>query len=504
MSSKRNCIVSFYHDIEQNFDSDADPEVCRDVVKRFIALESRHGARATYNVVGRLFREQPDLIDWIVAAGHEVAFHSHEHHRDWRPEYYADEVALCRATSERPTGYRSPRSQWGQETLAALWEHGFLWSAENEPHRKEPYFVHKGLVRLPILTDDWPAFTGRQDHDAWVRELETAMATRPYVAIGAHDCVAATDPEAWLTTWERLLKAAAERGALMLSFAETADLYRRGAVARHYDATAKEWNDHSKTLYRSKRFQELIRAEAEKLEQPVVADLASAGGVQSFGLTDVAKHIYCVDNSPGMVASVKANAKLEGRLGELTATSLPDQSIDLVFCVNAIEYLYAAEDLATEIRRIAKPGATCLVAFPALGGCPERPPTSPPDRIQHYFTRDEVLQWGALLGQGRLLGIQYDPSEPITAEREQAYLEMERNPPPDVVPMFWVYVTRVERAPTAPGRRTIPLALCPFAFRAQRFEGLKSAFRSAKKRVPRPLKQAAKALVGRSGRRPAP
>ncbi len=502
MSKKANCVVTFYHDIEQDLDSDADPVICRQVVDRFIEIENRYGARATYDVVGRLFNEQPDLIEAIEDGGHEVAFHSHEHHRDWNPDYYAAEVALCRATSASVKGYRSPRSQWGRETLEALCDHGFLWSAENEPHRKEPYFVHRGLVRLPILTDDWPNFTGRRTAADWVSEFRRAISDRPYVAIGMHDCVAAENPDEWLRTWEELLQVAAGQGALMLTFSESADLYRRGAVAKHYDATTGEWNRHSKTLYRSKRFQEIIREEASKLDMPVVADLASAGGVQSYGLVDVAKRIFCVDNSPGMVASIKDVDRIEGRVGDLVATTLDDHSIDLVFCVNAIEYLFDASDLAIEIKRIARPGATCIVAFPALGGCPERPPISPPDRIQHYFSRDEAVQFGNLVGHGEVFGVQYDPREPASHEQEEAWRSAELAAESDDVPMFWVFVGQVdERSVPGPRRRFISLDDCPFQFRSQRFEGMKSAFRSAKKRVPAPVKRAAKALLGRSATR---
>ena len=502
MNSNAPGIVCFYHDIEQDFDSSADPEVCRDVVRRFAELEQRYGARATYDVVGKIQTEQPDLLEIIRAAHHEVAFHSHGHHRDWNKDYYAEEVALCRAASALPRGYRSPRSQWGRETLEALWENGFLWSAENEPRTPEPYFIHKGLVRLPILGDDWPAHTGRQSREDWVAEFRAAVDSRVFTAVGMHDCVAAEEPDAWLATWEEMLKIASKKGLQMLTFSEAADLFRRGAVARHYDLTAVRWNAHSQQLYRSKRFQELIRAEAEALDNPVVADLASAGGVQSFGITDICSRIYCVDNSPGMVDSVEDRAPLEGRLGELTATGLPDESCDMVFCVNAIEYVYEFEDLAEEIKRIAKPGATCLVAFPAEGGCPVRPPTCPPDRIQRYFTRDDVERFGARIGNGQIFGVQFDATEPASDTEEARYRQLDDVQPADKIPMFWVYVGTHEReAMPDSGLRLIPLDQCPFRFHAQRFDVIKNAWRDAKRQVPKPLKQVAKALLGGQRRR---
>jgi peptidoglycan/xylan/chitin deacetylase (PgdA/CDA1 family) len=80
-------IVTLYHDVEQDIDSEADPQACRMAVKRLLELEQRYGITATYNVVGKLFREQPDLIEWILAAGAEVAFHSYHHFPDFaRPQ----------------------------------------------------------------------------------------------------------------------------------------------------------------------------------------------------------------------------------------------------------------------------------------------------------------------------------------------------------------------------------------------------------------------------------
>ena len=48
-----SCIVTFYHDVEQDIDSEADPQACRDAVRDFLELERRYDMSVTYNVVGR-------------------------------------------------------------------------------------------------------------------------------------------------------------------------------------------------------------------------------------------------------------------------------------------------------------------------------------------------------------------------------------------------------------------------------------------------------------------
>ncbi|MHA1170121.1 MAG: polysaccharide deacetylase family protein, partial [Candidatus Hodarchaeales archaeon] len=152
--SKYNCVVTFYHDVEQNMDSSSNVDKCRYALNEALKIEKKNGITATYNVVGKLFMEQPDIIDRIVKSGSEVAFHSFNHQNDWKPSFFYDEVKLCREMSSLPVGYRSPRSQWNLSTLNALMKYNFIWTAENDLHG-EPYLIRDKLMRLPISQDDW-------------------------------------------------------------------------------------------------------------------------------------------------------------------------------------------------------------------------------------------------------------------------------------------------------------------------------------------------------------
>ncbi len=221
-------IVTFYHDIEQNIDSTADPKICMEMVKEFLNLEKKYNIPVTYNVVGKLFKEQPDLIKQITEAGQEVAFHSYNHQPDWNPRYYSNEIDLCKKVSSLPLGYRSPRSKWNGITLRKLREQGFLWSAEGGAN-KEPYFIYKDLVRLPISGDDWPLQTGAMNIEKWVEQFRGLLEERLYVAFGSHDSVTSFSPEERLRAWEMVLRVAVESKVLCVTFSEAADLYRRAA-----------------------------------------------------------------------------------------------------------------------------------------------------------------------------------------------------------------------------------------------------------------------------------
>ena len=160
--------VTLFHDIEQNVNCNADREACRRIVKDLLALEGRYGIRATYNVVGRLFREQPDMIDWIAGEGHEIAFHSYNHRIDCPAEEFRREIGLCRKISPEPRGYRSPQSRWSRDTLEGLCAHDFSWNAESDK-ATAPYVILGDLVRLGISGDDWSLHRDGMPAERWVK-----------------------------------------------------------------------------------------------------------------------------------------------------------------------------------------------------------------------------------------------------------------------------------------------------------------------------------------------
>ncbi|MBU1062083.1 MAG: methyltransferase domain-containing protein, partial [Candidatus Omnitrophica bacterium] len=445
--------------------------------------------------------EQPDLIEWILQGGHEVAFHSYNHQSDWQPKYYFSEIDLCRKVSSVPLGYRSPLSQWDYSSLKSLWKNGFLWNAEDDRHR-EPYFIYEGLVRLPIAADDWLFYTGALTSDAWVRQFRELLKTRNYFGFGSHDSVVSFAPEERLKNWERVLQIATEDKILLVTFSEAADIFRRAALSRYYTTIAASWNRSTKTLYRTKRFREMVRSEAEKLNQPVIADLGSGGGVLSSPMKDIAKDIYCVDNAPWMVKDVGMDSCIRACTGEVTDSNLPDNSIDLVICARVIEYLFWPDRLADEIRRIGKIGGIYLVTFPAFRGCYILHNGPPPDRIRHYFTSDEIKKWAEQIGPGRLIGIQYSEAEPDSLEIEEQYRAMENNPPRGVYPTNWVYIGIVQKQFTPKHyRKTIPVSMFNFRFPSQWYSYvriyLKMYLDNAKGLFPRRIRRLIKKILCR-------
>jgi len=100
--------------------------------QRLLDLLAAHRVRATFFVLGRVAEAHPELVQRILAAGHEIGSHGHEHEFVYRqsPDEFARDldrslVALHRAGAPTIASYRAPyfsitgRSLWALERLAA-------------------------------------------------------------------------------------------------------------------------------------------------------------------------------------------------------------------------------------------------------------------------------------------------------------------------------------------------------------------------------------------------
>jgi peptidoglycan/xylan/chitin deacetylase (PgdA/CDA1 family) len=115
---------------------------------RVLEILARHGARATFFLVGSRAARAPEVVRAIAGAGHEVANHSWSHRSLWLcgPRRTADEVRRCHdlladLAGRPPRHFRPP---WGMVN-AALWsvlrsvgERCVLWSVQPEGRRPRP------------------------------------------------------------------------------------------------------------------------------------------------------------------------------------------------------------------------------------------------------------------------------------------------------------------------------------------------------------------------------
>lgn len=127
------------------------PSRVEDSTRRVLDLFAASGVRATFFVLGCVARRHPDLVRAIVAAGHELASHGHDHYRvgEQTPREFAVDVTATKARLEdigsvAVQGYRAASFSIGRGTwwaFATLAEAGYRYSSSIHPIRHDHYGV---------------------------------------------------------------------------------------------------------------------------------------------------------------------------------------------------------------------------------------------------------------------------------------------------------------------------------------------------------------------------
>jgi hypothetical protein len=199
--------VCVCHDIERGwghltedprFAAVADAEAPEHLA-RMLDIEATRGVRATYAVVGFLV---PELRDAITAGGHCLAFHSFDHAGPGE-DGVDDQLRRCRQVDYRLKGYRPAQSHLTAElTETNLSLHNFEWLASSRHSLgADDALLRNGVVRIPILFDDFALHTGAA-YDAWEATGLDALRDRRVSAFSLHDCYGSH----WLARYEELLR----------------------------------------------------------------------------------------------------------------------------------------------------------------------------------------------------------------------------------------------------------------------------------------------------------
>jgi len=166
-------VEDWYHclDPEPGNWSDYESRV-RSATRAVLDVFARTDTRATFFVLGDVAEREPELVEEIHAAGHEVASHGSEHRFVYRQSPAAFEADVRRSverlreiTGDAVLGYRAPyfsitrRSSWALPVLRSL---GLRYDSSVHPvhnHRygnarapRLPHSVVPGLLELPIST----------------------------------------------------------------------------------------------------------------------------------------------------------------------------------------------------------------------------------------------------------------------------------------------------------------------------------------------------------------
>jgi hypothetical protein len=202
---------SLLHYIERGLGHlDVDPDFARLAdrespahLEAMLEIESTVNVRSTYAVVASFLDEVRDRIE---RDGHEIALHSYDHSID------SNQLPRCRDVDFRIPGYSPPRAILTSElTPDNLCFHNFEWLAcSRHSLGLEHPELSERLVKVPVLTDDWPLYSKNIPYEEWEDSLFEEIGNRDFALIANHDCYGGM----WMANYENFLKRLLSLGPL--------------------------------------------------------------------------------------------------------------------------------------------------------------------------------------------------------------------------------------------------------------------------------------------------
>lgn len=146
----------------------------RVAMPRILGLFREFGIRQTFFIPAWCIERYPEVIEAVLADGHEIGHHGyiHEHPNELsrdREEYWLRRgiEVIERVTGKRPAGYRAPSYRFSRNSLDLLLAEGFRYDASLMGD-EVPYLLTNGkssLVELPshYAMDDWAHYMVGRD-----------------------------------------------------------------------------------------------------------------------------------------------------------------------------------------------------------------------------------------------------------------------------------------------------------------------------------------------------
>ena len=230
--------LTIFHDYEGKYALPQVTTACEIGVNYILDVEKEYNIKATYNIVGKLINDYPEIVQRIIDDGHELASHSFDH--KIMADLSKDEVFSDITKSKeiftvhelKLNGFRSPQSKWTFKQMHAYLDSGLEWTAENDS-AKYPYVLlqknnHK-LIRLPIAMDDWEYIQNCIHPDKMFTKLkklaDEIASNKEYGAIGFHPWIQGEDKNR-LLVYKQFIKTISNRKDLkIVTFGEMHDLF---------------------------------------------------------------------------------------------------------------------------------------------------------------------------------------------------------------------------------------------------------------------------------------
>lgn len=210
-------------------------------VKRILEICRKHNIRATFNTVGKLFIDYPEIIKQIIYYGHDITSHSFKHDdiSILSRNEIDNDIKLTKQVFDALglvlRGMRSPQNKWSFKQMAVMLDNGLVWSMERD-YADYPYIIYrkgnKKLVRFPILFGDYNFYIAKkysadQMYDVLVKAATNIQDKKIFGAIGFHPWVIGQD-ESRFQSLERFFEYLSEMLALkIITFNDAYNLIER-------------------------------------------------------------------------------------------------------------------------------------------------------------------------------------------------------------------------------------------------------------------------------------
>ncbi len=194
--------LTIFHDYEGKYAFDHVEALSIKGINEILKIENEYKIKATYNIVGKLILDKPDIAKAIILNGHELASHSYDHRiiQDLTKNDIYDDISkskkLFDSLNLKLTGFRSPQGRWSFKQMNVLLKEGLNWTAERDT-AEFPYILiknnNKALVRMPVGYDDWGYKAGNVNPNQMFKllknKIDETVEKKKFIAIGFHPWV---------------------------------------------------------------------------------------------------------------------------------------------------------------------------------------------------------------------------------------------------------------------------------------------------------------------------
>ncbi|MBL6729997.1 MAG: polysaccharide deacetylase family protein [Bacteroidia bacterium] len=229
--------LTIFHDYESFYAQPGVKEQSYYGVNRMLDIEKKYNVRTTYNTVGKLGEDLPEVINRIINEGHELAGHSYDHSFLAFKSKSKTEWDLKKTMESfldygvKIKGMRSPKGRWSFGQMRLMAKLGMTWSAEGDK-AKYPYFIIPNkLLRFPVKIGDHKQYRKFKTPEAvtlnYLKIVDELIENKGYGAMCFHPWVIAESEER-LEAYDGLLREITKKQNLkIVTFSEMCDLIKK-------------------------------------------------------------------------------------------------------------------------------------------------------------------------------------------------------------------------------------------------------------------------------------